>query len=281
MYKHPVLIPSLAPGIVLTMVFSVSSIAQDKKPTEKVQIKIIENGKVKTDTSFTIDYDVNPKDLDLMIKDLDNDKEGQMAEKLGPGKKHSKKMKVYRYHNGPEMEDMDSMMKNMEREFNYEYTFNSKNDSVMERNFRFRGDFDSIITYKDGKREKMMNPGGPDMLDMEAPGPCAGCDRHGKRYIVHTSVDVDNEEAPGEQERVIIKKHGGPGEKRTIIEEREDQNFETIEDTNDVVIKRKVSPDNQKIIIEKSNPDVTIKKGKKGRVEIIIEDKKSDNSDKK
>lgn len=281
MYNHPVTISSLATGIVLTLAFCIPSTAQDKKPTEKVQIKIIENGKVKTDTSFAVDFDINSRDLDLMIKNLDNDKEDLTDEKPDQGRKHRKVVKVFRYHNSPEMEDMDSMMKDMDKEFNYQYTFDSKNNSDLKRNFRFKGDFDSIVTYKDGKREKIMNQDGQDVFTMDVPGPCPGCGRHEKRYIVHRSVDVDNDGTPGEPEHIIIKKHGGPGEKRGIIEDREDQDFETIENTDDVVIKRKISPDHQKIIIEKSNPDVSIKKDKKGRVEIIIEEKKSENKDKK
>ena len=90
MYKYPVIIPSLATGIVLTLAFCIPATAQDKKPMEKVQIKILENGKVKTDTSFAVDYNVNPKDLDVMIKNLVNEKEDQTAEEPGKGKKHRK-----------------------------------------------------------------------------------------------------------------------------------------------------------------------------------------------
>ena len=49
------------------------------------------------------------------------------------------------------------------------------------------------------------------------------------------------------------------------------KNFETIEKDGDVIIKRKVSPDHQQIIIEKSNPNVTIKKEKKGRDQLFGE----------
>jgi hypothetical protein len=272
MYSHPNIINSIVAGLVLTLGVSFTGTAQDKKPKKNIQIKIVEDGKVKTDTSFSVDNSLNQKDLDSLMKRFDTDQDLLTDENLNHGKKHRNNRMYFRYHTMPDM-DVESMARDMEKDFEMDDHFDFKMDSGFHREFNFKGDFDSIITYKDGKRKKMMNLEPADEFDMPTP-PCPGCQNHMKRRSYHTSIDSDNQDSPYREERVIIRKHDGKGEKTIRPDESDDKDFETVESNDNVTVKRKISKGHQQIIVEKSNPDVTIKKGKKGSVEIIIEDKK-------
>lgn len=275
MNKYPYFIAAITTGFVISLSCSIPTLAQDKKSNGKVQLKITENGKVKKDTTFTIDGNFDQHDIDRIIGESGKEKSKTLANKKTHKRPH-KEIEVYRFQGSPDFEHMDSMMEQMDKDMNTYFSFKSDDDSIWTKKFNHPAQFDSIVGYKDGKPQKLPNPRFPEEFAMDfqtmpdfGPRP---------RHFFYRQFDRENEFGPDVRDHVIIRKHISPGDEQELVEEDDDNQVETIENSDDVVIKRKKSQGKEQITVEKNNPDVTIKKGKK-KIEIIIEDKKADEKD--
>lgn len=181
---------------------------------KKVQIRVIENGKVTTDTTFTVKEGVDRKDIDRMGRILNKEDIFEFREMPG-GKNFS-----YRYHfkDIPEM-NMDSVI----RSFKF-----YRNDSLIEE-FTKRFHSDSAFMFRnmaDGRawRFHMRHPH-PGLIERD--------------IIIDRDQIMDNFD---EQDIIIERKR--PGKKHIIIREA----------PGDVkTIRKRLDDDTEVIIIKKES----------------------------
>lgn len=234
--------------------------ANAQKGKKEVQIKIIEDGKIKTDTSFAVDESVDKADIERISKILKDDDLVVFDHKKFPGAKHFSY--EYDIKSFPDFDkfhkSMDSMM-HEKRFFAFRgdsdvWDFQNRmfNDSVFNYHFKMLGDSDLIFPH---------GPGMHFYLDEFPDMP--GHKRVEKHIKINTKPDSDIEPDAVTNSNDIIIQKGKKGEKKIIIKNS----------SPNKIIHKKIDDDTEIIIIEDN--------AKKDTPNLKPEKKESRNNDQK
>jgi hypothetical protein len=188
---------------------------------KKVQIRIIENGKVTTDTTFSVREDVNRKDIDRAGRMLNKEDIFEFREMPG-GKNFS-----YSFHfdGVPEVE-MDSVMRSLKF---------YRNDSLI-REFTKKFHEDSALRMLREDSAFIFN----DLTDL---GNWHLHMRPPHMAITERDIIIDKDMIPEDFDNVIIERKG-PGKRHIIIQEK----------PGDVkTIRKRLDNDTEVIIIKKDS----------------------------
>ncbi|HEX3009771.1 MAG TPA: hypothetical protein VHO90_19365 [Bacteroidales bacterium] len=179
----------------------------------KVQMRIIENGKVVTDTTFSVNDKVDRNDIDRVERTLNKEDVFEFREL--PGKRGF----AYGFHfDGDRYNDFDSIMRKNRMYFNH--------DSIFE-DFAKHFNNDSMFAFRNFDHPGMMHP------KM----------RPHQRIMEREIITDDENDIEGPQDEVIIRKDK-PGKKQIIIRD-DDGDVKTIrkkldKDTEVIIIKKKM-----------------------------------------
>ena len=130
-------------AMLLLMTVTVSVHAQDAKPKKEIRITILQDGKVKHDTSFEVKRDIPKDELNAMVESLQ--KKPEKNKNFLPRWRHKEEAFSFPFNEMPNLGSLDSMFKNNPNGFGFSMKFD--NDSVFEKYFRGFGS-DSVFTYK-------------------------------------------------------------------------------------------------------------------------------------
>lgn len=227
----------------------ISIIAVQAQNTEKrVQIKIIENGKVKTDTSFTVNDSVNKNDLNGISEMLN--KEDVFVYREHPGKE--RRVYSYRFQDMPGKKEMDSVF------FNNRFMPEDSLHDLMIRKFRQ----DSIYKF-DWMPEREMTMHMPDRFMGEMPPcdcPCCqrrmkmhgtGGDKEVRKEIIIEGDGPEMNRMEDQNERGVVINRDENGKKQIIVND---------ESGDAKIIRKRIDKDTEIIIIKKDHKKIKQKK---------------------
>lgn len=133
---------------VLLLGVVVSANAQDSKQKKEIRITIYQDGKIKTDTSFEVNRDIQKDELDAMIDEFQA-RPGQEFD--FPHRKFNDEAFMFPFDRMPDLSmsrNLDSLFRNIPHHDGFSMNFD--NDSVFEKHFGLNNRGDSVFTYKRG-----------------------------------------------------------------------------------------------------------------------------------